>query len=102
MSSQKALLAAVRGPRDVVPFAGATFFGLGLAPVAPGTFGTLGGVAVAWALNNIVERPIYLAGFDLAFEPSRAYAHYNPKHKTKTNKSMQGQGQNQRQIQKQK
>ena len=40
VSSQKALLAAVRGPRDVVPFAGATFFGLGLAPVAPGTFGT--------------------------------------------------------------
>ena len=24
--------------------------GLGLAPVAPGTFGTLGGVAIAWAL----------------------------------------------------
>ena len=52
MSSQKALLAAVRGPRDVVPFAGATFFGLGLAPVAPGTFGTLGGVAIAWALRG--------------------------------------------------
>ena len=52
MSSQRALLAAVRGPRDLVPFAGATFFGLGLAPVAPGTFGTLGGVAVAWALRG--------------------------------------------------
>lgn len=24
--------------------------GLGLAPIAPGTFGTLGGVAIAWAL----------------------------------------------------
>ena len=26
--------------------------GLGLAPAAPGTFGTLGGVAIAWALSR--------------------------------------------------
>lgn len=26
---------------------------LGLAPVAPGTFGTLGGVAIAWALRDV-------------------------------------------------
>lgn len=31
---------------------------LGLAPVAPGTFGTLGGVAIAWALSG---SPFYLA-----------------------------------------
>lgn len=29
-----------------------TCLGLGLAPVAPGTFGTLGGVAIAWALSG--------------------------------------------------
>jgi phosphatidylglycerophosphatase A len=29
----------------------ATSGGLGLAPVAPGTFGTLGGVLIAWALS---------------------------------------------------
>jgi len=29
-----------------------TFFGLGHAPVAPGTFGTLGGVAIAAAVGN--------------------------------------------------
>jgi phosphatidylglycerophosphatase A len=28
----------------------ATWFGLGLIPVAPGTWGSLGGLAVAWAL----------------------------------------------------
>lgn len=52
MSSQRALLGAVHGPRDVAALAGSTFFGLGLAPVAPGTFGTLGGVAIAWALRG--------------------------------------------------
>lgn len=52
MSSQRALLAAVKGPRDVACLAGSTFFGLGLAPVAPGTFGTLGGVAIAWLLRG--------------------------------------------------
>ena len=37
-------------PKDVLCMGVASFGGLGLAPVAPGTFGTLGGVLVAWAL----------------------------------------------------
>lgn len=37
-------------PRDVASMGVSSFGGLGLAPVAPGTFGTLGGVLVAWLL----------------------------------------------------
>ncbi|MEM1449350.1 MAG: phosphatidylglycerophosphatase A [Planctomycetota bacterium] len=37
-------------PRDVFSMAVSSFGGLGLAPVAPGTFGTLGGVLIAWLL----------------------------------------------------
>jgi phosphatidylglycerophosphatase A len=36
-----------------------SFFGLGLAPVAPGTFGTLGGVLLAWLLPG--DLPLFLA-----------------------------------------
>ena len=33
----------------------ATTFGLGLLPLAPGTFGTLGGVALFWALQPVPD-----------------------------------------------
>ena len=48
-----------------------SFFFLGCAPLAPGTFGTLGGVALAWALRSganyllwllLVCVALYLAG----------------------------------------
>ena len=39
-------------PRAVACMGVSTFGGLGLAPVAPGTFGTLGGVLVAWLLSG--------------------------------------------------
>lgn len=48
----RALLAEVRSGQDALCLTGATFFGLGLSPFAPGTFGTLGGVAIAWALSG--------------------------------------------------
>ena len=35
----------------------ATWFGLGLIPVAPGTWGSLGGLAVAWALFHYAAWP---------------------------------------------
>lgn len=34
--------------------------GLGLAPIAPGTFGTLGGVAIAWALAETRLYPLWI------------------------------------------
>ena len=33
---------------------------LGCAPVAPGTFGTLGGVAIAWALSSTEWFPLWI------------------------------------------
>jgi phosphatidylglycerophosphatase A len=35
----------------------ATWFGLGLIPVAPGTWGSLGGLAVAWVLHQYLGWP---------------------------------------------
>jgi phosphatidylglycerophosphatase A len=35
----------------------ATWFGLGLIPVAPGTWGSLGGLAVAWVLHHYLGWP---------------------------------------------
>ncbi|MEZ6020075.1 MAG: phosphatidylglycerophosphatase A [Planctomycetota bacterium] len=49
--------------------------GLGMAPVAPGTFGTLGGVLIAWALSSstsylawsmVAAAAVYLLGRALA------------------------------------
>jgi phosphatidylglycerophosphatase A len=37
----------------------ATWFGLGLIPVAPGTWGSLGGLAVAWVLNQYLGWPAW-------------------------------------------
>lgn len=37
-----------------------TFGFLGCAPVAPGTFGTLGGVAIAWALAGTELFPVWV------------------------------------------
>ena len=39
-------------PKAVACMGVSSFGGLGLAPVAPGTFGTLGGVLVAWLLSG--------------------------------------------------
>lgn len=46
------LLKTVKSPGDLVGLTGSTFFGLGLSPFAPGTFGTLGGVLIAWLLRD--------------------------------------------------
>jgi phosphatidylglycerophosphatase A len=40
----------------------ATWFGLGLIPVAPGTWGTLGGLAVAWPLAEYAGWPSWSFG----------------------------------------
>ena len=37
----------------------ATWFGLGLIPFAPGTWGSLGGLAVAWLLQNYAGWPAW-------------------------------------------
>lgn len=67
----KALFAEVHSAKDAICLAGATFFGLGLSPFAPGTFGTLGGVAIAWALAGssnyllwslVVAAGLYIVG----------------------------------------
>ncbi|MEL6428188.1 MAG: phosphatidylglycerophosphatase A [Planctomycetota bacterium] len=52
MRGPRAVLAGTRGPGGVASMLASTFFGLGLSPVAPGTFGTLGGVLIAWALSG--------------------------------------------------
>ena len=39
-------------PKAIVCMGVSSFGGLGLAPVAPGTFGTLGGVLIAWLLSG--------------------------------------------------
>lgn len=46
----RAVLSNVKSPGDAASMLTSTFFGLGLSPFAPGTVGTLGGVAIAWAL----------------------------------------------------
>lgn len=46
----RAVLSRVASPGDAAAMVASTFFGLGLSPFAPGTVGTLGGVAIAWAL----------------------------------------------------
>ncbi|HPF12696.1 MAG: phosphatidylglycerophosphatase A [Planctomycetes bacterium] len=43
-----------------------TCLGLGMAPVAPGTFGTLGGVAIAWALIGVQHYLAWLGVIALA------------------------------------
>ncbi len=52
--------------------------GLGLAPVAPGTFGTLGGVAIAWALAGTRLFPLWIllaaAGLYVLGRPLGAWA----------------------------
>ncbi len=63
----------------------ATSLYLGLAPVAPGTFGTLGGVAIAWALAGtesfllwvlLVAAVLYAVGRSLgAWAEERAAGH---------------------------
>lgn len=39
---------------------------LGCSPIAPGTFGTLGGVAIAWALRRTQLYPVYIIAAALA------------------------------------
>jgi phosphatidylglycerophosphatase A len=46
--------AAPSDPSGTVPFLFVTAGGLGLAPFAPGTFGSLGGVALAFALGLLL------------------------------------------------
>lgn len=46
----RAVLSRVKSPGDAAAMVASTFFGLGLSPFAPGTAGTLGGVAIAWVL----------------------------------------------------
>lgn len=61
--------------------------GLGLAPRAPGTFGTLGGVAIAWALAGsesfllwalLAAAAIYLVGRSLADWAEQRAGHEDP------------------------
>ena len=43
-----------------------TAFGLGLLPVAPGTWGTLLGVSLAWAASQVPGTPLVLVGLAFA------------------------------------
>lgn len=52
VAGPRAILARTKGPKDWASMLFGTSLGLGMAPVAPGTFGTLGGVAIAWALSG--------------------------------------------------
>jgi len=51
----RAVLSRVDSPGDAAAMVASTFFGLGLSPFAPGTAGTLGGVAIAWALSGSAD-----------------------------------------------
>ncbi|MEZ0391684.1 MAG: phosphatidylglycerophosphatase A [Pseudobdellovibrionaceae bacterium] len=50
----------------------ATFFGIGKAPKAPGTFGTLAALPLALGLNFL--GPFYIMGFVLLFTPVAIWA----------------------------
>lgn len=65
------LFAKVETAGDALALGVSTFFGLGLAKWAPGTFGTLGGAAIAWLLRDvsaylmwlgIIAAVLYVAG----------------------------------------
>ncbi|MEM9381462.1 MAG: phosphatidylglycerophosphatase A [Planctomycetota bacterium] len=51
---------AAWSPGDVAAMAVSSFGGLGLAPVAPGTFGTLGGVLIAWLLAGKADFLVWI------------------------------------------
>mgnify|MGYP003883738775 CR=1 FL=1 len=64
-------------PKAIVCMGVSSFGGLGLAPVAPGTFGTLGGVLIAWLLsgtpNFLVSALVAALAVD-ALGPKRVHA----------------------------
>lgn len=64
----------------------ATFFGIGLLPWAPGTWGTAAAIPVAWVLHSLGGFPLLLAATVLAFalgwwataEATRGAADHDP------------------------
>jgi phosphatidylglycerophosphatase A len=57
----------ISGPRDLIALALATGLGLGFAPVAPGTFGSLLGVALSYLLLSLFRfEPMTLLNATLA------------------------------------
>ena len=56
------VLECAQGPRGVASMLVSTFLGLGLSPFAPGTVGTLGGVAIAFALIGVRDYLVLVLG----------------------------------------
>src|ERR1041385_5916778 len=65
-SSDPRLSASIRGYKDYLALAIATC-GVGYMPVAPGTFGSLVGVAIFWALTRVAPGSIALVVAILVF-----------------------------------
>ena len=65
-SSDPRLSASIRGYKDYLALAIATC-GVGYAPVAPGTFGSLVGVAIFWALTRVAGGSVLVVAAILVF-----------------------------------
>ena len=65
-SSDPRLAASIRGYKDYLALAIATC-GVGYMPIAPGTFGSLVGVAIFWGLTRVAAGTVLLVAATLVF-----------------------------------
>lgn len=77
-SGEPGLLSGPAQPGDRWRLLAATAFGLGRFPAAPGTFGTLGGVALAWLLaqSGTLYLPLLSAALVLLYALGRSLGNW--------------------------